>query len=198
MFLIFFTCIFFTSVFRSRLLMIFVILLSRFYDLRRLVGMGGISIIANYIGDHPAHPDRAFLDDDPFHVIALALPPVLAVAALILNEGLVVAGAALSLNEYLILSLALGHPLGDALVGLPLLVLGLPHGDVLGPALRPLVMVIDSSSRSSSSEAQTSGDEKVGEGEVKHFVKSKVCLCVPENLCDLVEKLRNRRGLYPT
>ena len=162
--------IFFTSIFRSRL-MIFVmlaILLSCLYDLRHLVGMGGISVIANCLGDLPAHPNRAFLDDDPLHVIAFGLPPVLAVAALSLNEGLVVAVAALSLNECLILSLALGHPLGDALVGLPLLVLGLPHGDVLISALRPLVTVVDSCFRSSSSEAQTSGDDTVGE--VKHFV----------------------------
>ena len=40
--------------------------------------------------------------------------------------------------------LALGHPLSDALLGLPLLVLGVPHGDVLGPALHPMLPFLDS------------------------------------------------------
>ena len=77
---------------------------------------------------------------------------------------------------------------------LPLLVLGVPHGDVLGPALHPLVTVLDSSSQSRScgSEADNS-EEQVKE--IKHFVKIKwyLCLCVLEYLCDVME-LGNRWG----
>ena len=42
---------------------------------------------------------------------------------------------------------------------------------------------------SCNSEVKSSGDEN-NVGEVKHLVKSKVCLGVPEDLCDLTEKLR--------
>merc|ERR550532_2182388 len=75
--------------------------------------------------------------------------------------------------HFLVLSLALGHPLGHALRGLPLLVLVLIHVMVLCPALRPMVSApITMFSWSCSSEAQSSGDEN-NVGEVKHLVKSK-------------------------
>ena len=60
---------------------------------------------------------------------------------------------------------------------LPLLVLGVPHGDVLFPALDPLVTVLDSSSWSCGSETDTS-KEQVG----KHFAKEKVCPFVSDDL----------------
>merc|ERR1719480_141283 len=55
--------------------------------------------------------------------------------------------------------LALRHPLGDALRGLDVLVLGLIHGGVLGPALHPMMAAaMVRFARSSGSQAQTSGD----------------------------------------
>merc|ERR1711860_443682 len=114
---------------------------------------------------------------DPLHVIALALP-------LLLAHLLPHIGAFLLINRLthffgcwpallLVLSLALGHPLGHALRGIPLLVLVLIHVMVLGPALRPMVSApMSMFSWSCSSEAQTSGDEK-NMGEVKHLVKNK-------------------------
>ena len=49
------------------------------------------------------------------------------------------------------------------------LVLSPAHCDVLCPAVRLLVLTLDNYPRSWGSEAQTSGDEKVGE--MKHFVR---------------------------
>jgi len=49
----------------------------------------------------------------------------------VLTHHLSCCGLALSLEH----GLALGDVLGDALLGLPLHVLGVPHGGVLGPAL---------------------------------------------------------------
>merc|ERR1719323_868383 len=104
-------------------------------------------------------------DGDPHLVVTLALPLVLAVllvlgAALGLSVGLILGlvlvhthllvhcvalllihglthlsgcGLALSLKH----CLALGHILGDALLGLPLHILGVPHSGVLSPALHP-------------------------------------------------------------
>merc|ERR550532_1142548 len=75
--------------------------------------------------------------------------------------------------HFLVLSLALGHPLGHALRGVPLLVLVLIHVMVLCPALRPMMSApMSMFPWSWSSETQTSGDEK-NVGDVKHLVKSK-------------------------
>merc|ERR1719323_1766118 len=104
-------------------------------------------------------------DGDPHLVVALALPPVLAVflvlgAALSLSVGLIlrlvlvhthllvhcvalllIHGLAHLSGCWLALSLkhclALGHILSDTLLGLPLHILGVPHGGVLSPALHP-------------------------------------------------------------
>ena len=58
--------------------------------------------------------------------------------------------------------LALGHPLGDALVGLDLLVLGLVHGGVSSPALGLVAAAMIRLARSSRSQADdASGDENV-------------------------------------
>merc|ERR550532_1229131 len=76
-------------------------------------------------------------------------------------------------THFLVLSLALGHPLGHALRRLPLLVLVLIHVMVLSPALRPMVSApMTMFPRGCSSEAQSSGDEN-NVGEIKHLVKSK-------------------------
>merc|ERR1719367_107961 len=100
-------------------------------------------------------------DGDPHLVVALALPLVLTVllalgvsvglilclvlvhthllvdcVALLLIHGLAHlsgCGLALSLKH----CLALRHILGDTLLGLPLHILGVPHGGVLSPALHP-------------------------------------------------------------
>ena len=79
-------------------------------------------------------------DGQPHLVVALVLPVVLAVLLVV---------AALGLVECLVLNPA--------------------HCDVLCPAVRLLVHTLDNYPRSCGSEAQTSGDEKVGE--VQHFVR---------------------------
>merc|ERR1719367_190575 len=119
-------------------------------------------------------------DGYPDHVVALALPFVLAVlavciGALLLSDfhvfsfvlhithllphscaflliNLLTLFSVYWLAHSLIHCLAVGHPLGDAGVTLYLLVLGLIHGFVLGPAL-PVLAIF---SRSSCSEADTS------------------------------------------
>merc|ERR1712137_1449558 len=80
---------------------------------------------------------------DPLHVIALALPLLLAyllphLAAFLLMNSLTHFFGCWPAH-FLVLSLALGHPLGHALRRLPLLVLVLIHVMVLGPALRRMV-----------------------------------------------------------
>ena len=63
-------------------------------------------------------------------------------------------GLALFLEHHV----ALGYPLCDAILGLPLLVLRVPHGDVLRPALHPGVdLPLD---RDPSSQAETTDDEE--------------------------------------
>merc|ERR1711963_1339003 len=80
---------------------------------------------------------------DPDHVISLALPLFIAhlfphlVAYLLMN--LLTHFFGCWPTHFLVLSLALGHPLGHALRGLPLLVLVLIHVMVLSSALGPIV-----------------------------------------------------------
>merc|ERR1719232_1596144 len=69
-------------------------------------------------------------DVHPLHVVTLSLPRLLA--------DLPVLSAALSLS----VGLAHGHPLGHTLMGLDILVLCIPQGGVLGPALNPMAMVL--------------------------------------------------------
>ena len=71
-------------------------------------------------------------DVHPLHVVALALPSLLA--------DLPVLSAALSLG----VGLAHGHPLGDTLMGLDILVLCVPQCGVLSPALHLSVLNYES------------------------------------------------------
>merc|ERR1719323_926522 len=121
-------------------------------------------------------------DDDPHHVVALALPFVLTVlavciGALLLSDlhilssvlhithllphscaflliNLLTLFSVYWLAHSLIHRLAVGYPLGDAGVALYLLVLGLIHGFVLSPALL-MITLPAIFSRSSSSKANT-------------------------------------------
>ena len=83
--------------------------------------------------------------------------------------------------------LALGHPLGDAVMHLPLLVLGLPHGGVLSPALN--TRIATSLGGGAGSQAETT-DNKETRGIMEHFLNFELGLC-SDVLCDLMEKLRD-------
>merc|ERR1719270_3073627 len=145
-------------------------------------------ILEHFLGHLPGHILALVMgldlagagDDDPDHVVALALPFVLAVlavciGALLLSDlhvlsfvlhithllphscaflliNLLTLFSVYWLAHSLIHRLAVGHPLGHAGVVLYLLVLGLIHGFVLSPAL-PVMAIF---SRSCCSEADTS------------------------------------------
>ena len=93
---------------------------------------------------------------------------------------------------------ALWHPFGDALMGLDLLVLRLPHGGIGSPALWLMAAAMLRFARGSGSQADASDNEKVRQEKHCLIQRRYLRLFLPGCLCDVMEKLGNWWGLYPT